>query len=58
MLKLKLLKQKQEANAKRIAAQVEATKVEETVEEVTEEVVEAATEGAPAVEENNEETQA
>jgi len=56
--KAKAFKAEQEANAKRIAAQVEATKVEETVEEVTEEVVEAATEEAPAVEENNEETQA
>ena len=56
--KAKAFKAEQEANAKRIAAQVEATKVEETAEEVTEEVVEAATEEAPAVEENNEETQA
>lgn len=56
--KAKAFKAEQVANEKRIAAQVEATKVEETVEEVTEEVVEAATEEAPAVEENNEETQA
>ncbi len=60
--KAKALKAEQEANAKRIAAQAEAAKAaeatEEVAEEVTEEVVEAATEEAPAVEENNEETQA
>ena len=52
------LKAEKEANDKRIAAQAEAAKVEEVVEEVTEEVVETATEEAPAVEENNEETEA
>jgi small subunit ribosomal protein S16 len=66
--KAKAFKAEQEANAKRIAAQVEATKEEETVEEetveevaveeVAEEIVETTTEEAPAVEENNEETQA
>ena len=60
--KAKALKAEQEANAKRIAAQAEAAKAaeatEEVAEEVTEEVVEAAAEEAPAVEENNEETQA
>ena len=60
--KAKALKAEQEANAKRIAAQAEAAKAEEVAEEaaaeVTEEVVEAATEETPAVEENNEETQA
>jgi small subunit ribosomal protein S16 len=65
-VKAKAFKAEQEANAKRIAAQAEAAKVEEVVEEVaeeaaaevTEEVVEAATEETQAVEENNEETQA
>ncbi|WP_264548829.1 30S ribosomal protein S16 [Flavobacterium sp. N2820] len=60
--KAKALKAEKEANEKRIAAQAEAAKVEEVAEEaaveVTEEVVEAATEEAPAVEENNEETEA
>ncbi|TAF11978.1 MAG: 30S ribosomal protein S16 [Flavobacteriia bacterium] len=64
--KAKAFKAEQEANAKRIAAQAEAAKVEEVAEEVaeeapaevTEEVVEAAAEETPAVEENNEETQA
>jgi len=56
--KAKALKAEKEANDKRIAAQAEAAKAEETVEEVTEEVVETATEEAPAVEENNEETEA
>ena len=56
--KAKALKAEKEANDKRIAAQAEAAKVEEVVEEVTEEVVETATEEAPAVEENNEETEA
>ena len=60
--KAKAFKAEQEANAKRIAAQAEAAKAEEVAEEaaaeVTEEVVEAATEETPAVEENNEETQA
>ncbi|WP_430399915.1 30S ribosomal protein S16 [Flavobacterium sp.] len=56
--KAKALKAEKEANDKRIAAQAEAAKVEEIVEEVTEEVVETATEEAPAVEENNEETEA
>ena len=56
--KAKAFKAEQEANAKRIAAQVEATKAAEVTEEVAEEVVEAATEEAPAVEENNEETEA
>ena len=54
----KALKAEQVANDKRIAAQAEALKVEEVVEEATEEVVETATEEAPAVEENNEETEA
>lgn len=53
--KAKALKAEKEANEKRIAAQAEAAKAEETTEEVTEEV---ATEEAPAAEENNEETQA
>ena len=60
--KAKALKAEKEANEKRIAAQAEAAKVEEVAEEaaveVTEEVVEVATEEAPAVEENNEETEA
>ena len=56
--KAKAFKAEQEANAKRIAAQAEAAKTAEVAEEVTEEVVEAAAEEAPAVEENNEETQA
>ena len=60
--KAKAFKAEQAANAKRIAAQAEAAKVEEVAEEaaaeVTEEVVEAAAEETPAVEENNEETQA
>ena len=49
--KAKAFKAEQEANAKRIAAQAEAAKVEEVAEE-------AAAEETPAVEENNEETQA
>jgi small subunit ribosomal protein S16 len=49
--KAKAFKAEQVANEKRIAAQVEAAKVEEVAEEVT-------TEDAPAVEENNEETEA
>lgn len=49
--KAKALKAEKEANEKRIAAQAEAAKAEEVAEE-------AATEEAPAVEENNEETQA
>jgi small subunit ribosomal protein S16 len=49
--KAKAFKAEQVANEKRIAAQVEAAKVEEVAEE-------AATEEAPAVEENNEETEA
>ena len=48
--KAKALKAEQEANEKRIAAQAEAAKAEEAAEETTEE--------APAVEENNEETEA
>ena len=56
--KAKALKAEQEANEKRIAAQAEAAKAEEAAEETTEEVAEAATEEAPAVEENNEETEA
>ena len=56
--KAKALKAEKEANDKRIAAQAEAAKVEEVVEEATEEVLETATEEAPAVEENNEETEA
>ena len=48
--KAKAFKAEQEANAKRVAAQAEAAKAEE--------VTEAATEEAPAVEENNEETEA
>ncbi len=56
--KAKAFKAEQEANAKRIAAQAEAAKVEEVAEEAAEEVVEAAAEETPAVEENNEETQA
>ena len=64
--KAKAFKAEQEANAKRIAAQAEAAKAAEATEEVaeeaaaevTEEVVEAAAEETPAVEENNEETQA
>ncbi|ESU24513.1 30S ribosomal protein S16 [Flavobacterium enshiense DK69] len=53
--KAKALKAEKEANEKRIAAQAEAVKAAEATEEVAEE---AATEEAPAVEENNEETQA
>jgi small subunit ribosomal protein S16 len=49
--KAKAFKAEQEANEKRIAAQVEAAKVEEAAEEV-------ASEETPAVEENNEETEA
>jgi len=56
--KAKAFKAEQEANAKRVSAQAEALKAEEVVEEATEEVVETATEEAPAVEENNEETEA
>lgn len=56
--KAKALKAEKEANEKRIAAQAEAAKVEEVVAEASEEVTEVATEDAPAVEENNEETQA
>ncbi|KIX20789.1 30S ribosomal protein S16 [Flavobacterium sp. 316] len=48
--KAKALKAETEANEKRIAAQAEALKAEE--------VAEATTEEAPAVEENNEETEA
>jgi small subunit ribosomal protein S16 len=55
--KAKALKAEEEANEKRKAAQAEALKAEEEVEEV-EEVAETATEEAPAVEENNEETEA
>ena len=50
-VKAKAFKVEQVANEKRIAAQVEAAKVEEVVEEV-------ASEETPAVEENNEETEA
>ncbi|UOK43471.1 MULTISPECIES: 30S ribosomal protein S16 [Flavobacterium] len=53
--KAKALKAEKEVNAKRVAAQAEAAKAAEATEEVAEE---AATEEAPAVEENNEETQA
>jgi len=53
--KAKALKAEQEANAKRVAAQAEAAKAAEVTEEVAEETV---AEEAPAVEENNEETQA
>ena len=56
--KAKALKAEKEANEKRIAAQAEAAKAAEATEEVTVEVVEAAAEEAPAVEENNEETEA
>lgn len=56
--KAKALKAEKEANEKRIAAQAEAAKAAEATEEVAEEAAEAATEEAPAVEENNEETQA
>ena len=61
--KAKALKAEKEANEKRVAAQAEAAKVEEATEEVAEEVVadenvEATTEETPAVEENNEETEA
>lgn len=53
------LKAEKVANEKRLAAQAEATKVEEVVEETAEEVAETAAEEAPAVEENNnEETEA
>lgn len=55
--KAKALKAEKEANEKRIAAQAEAAKAAEATEEVAEEAAEAATEEAPAVEENNEETQ-
>lgn len=55
---MKALKAEKVANEKRIAAQVEAANAAQATEEVTEEVAEAATEEAPAVEENNEETQA
>ncbi|MFD2908880.1 30S ribosomal protein S16 [Flavobacterium ardleyense] len=54
----KALKAEKVANEKRIASQVEAANAAQATEEVTEEVAEAATEEAPAVEENNEETQA
>ncbi|MCG2610060.1 30S ribosomal protein S16 [Flavobacterium sp. SM15] len=57
-VKAEALKAEKAANEKRIAAQAEAAKAEEATEEVAEEVAEAATEEAPAVEENNEETQA
>ncbi|MBN9283611.1 MULTISPECIES: 30S ribosomal protein S16 [Flavobacterium] len=53
--KAKAFKAEQEVNAKRLAAAEEAAKAAEAA---TEEVVEEATEEAPAVEENNEETQA
>ena len=53
--KAKALKAEKEANEKRIAAQAEAAKAAEATEEIAEE---AAAEEAPAVEENNEETQA
>ncbi|HLO74121.1 MAG TPA: 30S ribosomal protein S16 [Flavobacterium sp.] len=56
--KAKALKAEKEANEKRIAAQAEAAKAEEAAVEASEEVVEAATEETPAVEENNEETEA
>jgi small subunit ribosomal protein S16 len=57
------LKAEKEVNEKRAAAAAEAAKVEEAVEEVAEEtteevVAEATTEETPAVEENNEETEA
>ncbi|MEW5676849.1 30S ribosomal protein S16 [Flavobacterium enshiense] len=58
-VKAEALKAEKAANEKRIAAQAEALKAAEaTEEETTEEVAEATTEEAPAVEENNEETQA
>ncbi|KGO90494.1 30S ribosomal protein S16 [Flavobacterium suncheonense] len=62
-VKAAALKAEKEANAKRIAAQTEAAKAAEATEEVAEEaeeapVAEAATEETPAVEENNEETEA
>jgi small subunit ribosomal protein S16 len=49
----KALQAEKDANNKRSAAQAEALKVEEVVEETA-----AATEEAPAIEENNEETEA
>ncbi|MDI9308719.1 MAG: 30S ribosomal protein S16 [Limnohabitans sp.] len=51
------LKAEKVANEKRVAAQAEAAKAAEVTEEVAEEV-EATTEEAPAVEENNEQTEA
>jgi small subunit ribosomal protein S16 len=55
----KALKLEKEANEKRAKAAAEAAQpVEEVAEEATAEEVETTTEEAPAVEENNEETQA